>query len=957
MLHEDSLSEVIKKQINKIHSKAFRALLPVEIIREDLEFPDFSISLNTKRSEYIHSKFSSPLRGIDFINIKSLIDLNIDTSELNLLAGKNSSGKSSIIESIALISKWLNSSNFNYNGVPFGKDFNALSFKEFKSNNTESEPTIIKFKYNNMLDGEELYFDTPDFPIGDFDISFELGTFENEDNNKEIEELRYAPIKRLDIKINQNSVGEGRNTSKLRAGFTPITAHFKLENQINYQVFNEILYSQKIFVNHLNSAPRHHIFIGMHENMFLDAQPQIIDFKANPVFDFDLNIYESINEDLQKVKQQKDSVKSKIYPRTLKQLQEISSNLDFSISSVSNNDSKYTKVYGVSFDASSKEIKHFSKSLNGWTPVNKRVLIKWLALDYMIASTKQFIPVDAYLPDDSEKKDNLTFDRNYEFNENLNYEMVLYSKDKLIESDVWKKVKKDFPDLSDEELFMKTGVDGKIIVNHSAREFLFHLKIALKEGLTFLVSKSKKESSSRYVYNSLLANFKSENLNSNTHPVLAWLREDTTLFNEFKEKIVNNFTSVSGRGIGLLNLPKTFLDETEAAMENTFKLLDCLSTNLVNNCEKKINENKDNPLEDIYLEIDKELQKNKNLLPIFLEWDGEKYKILEFLSEANLTQDNLLAPLLSKFELKENLESIRKFRALMQAGEGNEERKPTAHDDRLLSKTPFTEKLSKNFKQSLNSTLARTIFIGPLRERNITNDDIFSYNYPFLLGKNGELSGNFLGTFGDNIIEFPTPSYFEGSSDLIQTESKSYFEHLSDWLNHIGIANEVKITQKGLLINQEGRDLQLQNVGVGVSQVLPVLLAAMISDDDIREKQTGIKDILLLEQPALHLHPSAQANLGDFFIASTLEHNKTIFIETHSEHIVNRIKTRKIELENIYPEKINIFFAMKNEGKTNLIEMKIAKDGSYDVDEYPDGFFDEAQKEAYSLYEKNLKKS
>ncbi len=37
--------------------------------------------------------------------------------------------------------------------------------------------------------------------------------------------------------------------------------------------------------------------------------------------------------------------------------------------------------------------------------------------------------------------------------------------------------------------------------------------------------------------------------------------------------------------------------------------------------------------------------------------------------------------------------------------------------------------------------------------------------------------------------------------------------------------------------------------------------------------------------------------------------------------------------------------------------MKIASDGSYDVEDYPDGFFDEAQKEAYSLYEKNLNKN
>ena len=36
----------------------------------------------------------------------------------------------------------------------------------------------------------------------------------------------------------------------------------------------------------------------------------------------------------------------------------------------------------------------------------------------------------------------------------------------------------------------------------------------------------------------------------------------------------------------------------------------------------------------------------------------------------------------------------------------------------------------------------------------IKNDDIFSFNYPFLLGKSGQLTGSFLGTFGESYIEF-----------------------------------------------------------------------------------------------------------------------------------------------------------------------------------------------------------
>ena len=130
-----------------------------------------------------------------------------------------------------------------------------------------------------------------------------------------------------------------------------------------------------------------------------------------------------------------------------------------------------------------------------------------------------------------------------------------------------------------------------------------------------------------------------------------------------------------------------------------------------------------------------------------------------------------------------------------------------------------------------------------------------------------------------------------------------------------------------------------------------------ITDSSIFGSLQPNEDILLIEQPSLHLHPSAQAQLGDFFIAAALGNNKSIFLESHSEHIVNRVKTRKVELENEHPQSLKVFFASKEKSKTSIVEMKIASDGSYDVEDYPDGFFDEAQKEAYSLYEKNLNKN
>ena len=88
---------------------------------------------------------------LEFINVKSLYDLTFETNSLNIFAGTNSSGKSSILETIAMLSKWSFTTNNYIRGIPFGSDFGTLSFEEFKSFNTGNEPSIISMEFDNVL--------------------------------------------------------------------------------------------------------------------------------------------------------------------------------------------------------------------------------------------------------------------------------------------------------------------------------------------------------------------------------------------------------------------------------------------------------------------------------------------------------------------------------------------------------------------------------------------------------------------------------------------------------------------------------------------------------------------------------------------------------------------------------------------------------------------------------------
>jgi predicted ATPase len=74
-------------------------------------------------------------------------------------------------------------------------------------------------------------------------------------------------------------------------------------------------------------------------------------------------------------------------------------------------------------------------------------------------------------------------------------------------------------------------------------------------------------------------------------------------------------------------------------------------------------------------------------------------------------------------------------------------------------------------------------------------------------------------------------------------------------------------------------------VGFGVSQVLPVLVRAFASEGSIQA----------MEQPEIHLHPALQAEIGDVFLHSALEHGNTFLLETHSEHLILRMVSTTLD--------------------------------------------------------------
>jgi len=120
------------------------------------------------------------------------------------------------------------------------------------------------------------------------------------------------------------------------------------------------------------------------------------------------------------------------------------------------------------------------------------------------------------------------------------------------------------------------------------------------------------------------------------------------------------------------------------------------------------------------------------------------------------------------------------------------------------------------------------------------------------------------------------------------------------------------------------------NVGFGLTYVLPVVTAVLFA-------RPG--DLLIIENPESHLHPQGQARLGKLF-ALAAENGVQLFIETHSDHVLNGVRVAAKQ-KNISPENVGIFFFERDpeEHMTEIIQPFLDENGR--LDKRPKGFFDE----------------
>jgi len=164
----------------------------------------------------------------------------------------------------------------------------------------------------------------------------------------------------------------------------------------------------------------------------------------------------------------------------------------------------------------------------------------------------------------------------------------------------------------------------------------------------------------------------------------------------------------------------------------------------------------------------------------------------------------------------------------------------------------------------------------------------------------------------------------------VEERMRMFFPGCSIALQQIPNVNAVTL---GLRTSDETDFHRPVHVGFGLTQVFPIIVAALSA-------KAG--DILLIENPEVHLHPAGQALMGQF-LSEVARAGVQVIVETHSDHVLNGIR-RSVKSGSLQPGQVAIhFFRPRSLGGSQVVSPQIDKTGN--IDTWPEGFFDQFDKD------------
>lgn len=262
-----------------------------------------------------------------------------------------------------------------------------------------------------------------------------------------------------------------------------------------------------------------------------------------------------------------------------------------------------------------------------------------------------------------------------------------------------------------------------------------------------------------------------------------------------------------------------------------------------------------------------------------------------------------------------------------------------------VTNNPYVENLEEGVERVTRFFTSKIRYLGPLRADPQAAQRFSPSSELDDVGQKGEYAAAVYDANQNARIRWYNPFSEKVEQDTLKVA-------LDNWARYLGVANEVQIQTAGQsgvswqVVHLKGhKALPLTAVGVGVSQILPILVMGLLAPSNT---------LLLVEQPELHLHPSVQARLGDFLMGLA-KCDKQCLIETHSENLVSQLRYHIVQAGGQENSDCLIYFVDQDQqGAARFNPIEISPQGN--ILNWPDGFFDETMLQEDRITAASLKK-
>lgn len=254
--------------------------------------------------------------------------------------------------------------------------------------------------------------------------------------------------------------------------------------------------------------------------------------------------------------------------------------------------------------------------------------------------------------------------------------------------------------------------------------------------------------------------------------------------------------------------------------------------------------------------------------------------------------------------------------------------------DKLKAKNGFTKDQMKLFRE--NTKRFQYISAERIGPKDLYEASSIVVVDKKQLGLLGEFAAYYINMYGNEYSVKEELRHPSAKSEKLLAQVNAWLGEISPGVTlntkYVHEINKVILDYQFDIVNSKTNSFRPKNVGFGLSYVLPIIMALLTAEEN---------KIIIIENPESHIHPRGQAELGKL-ISLASSTNAQLFIETHSDHILNGIRVA-VKEKLVDRQYVNLLYFDKvttdKEQYSRVKPIEVDKNGT--LSEYPTNFLDE----------------